>query len=128
MKVHAGGDDELGELAGPVGACEDRGGEARPEGFACVAEGREGAGCGAGESVVDGGGEACPELGCLPRRGVGKGGWRGEGEDRDEFGLAVVGEVDVGGRGGVEEVGGWRGDDEDGCQARDLRGGWVSKH
>lgn len=60
-----------------------------------MAEGREGAGRGASEGVVHGGGEACPELEGFLGGAVGEGwGW-GEREDGDEFGLGVVGEVDV---------------------------------
>jgi hypothetical protein len=65
LEVHACCDEELGELAGCVGAGVDGGCEAWPEGGAGVTEGGEGAGGGAGEGVVDGGGEAGPEVGCF---------------------------------------------------------------
>ena len=122
MKVRAAGDEELGELARGVGAGEDGGGEAWPEGGAGETEGGEGARGGAREGVVHGAGEARPEVGGFLGGGVGEGGRRREGEDGDEFGLGVVGEVDVGSEGGAEEVGGWGGDDEDDGEARDLEG------
>lgn len=106
MEVGAAGDEELGEFLGGVGAREEGGGEARPEGEAGEVQGGEGAGGGAGEGVVDGAGEARPEVrGFLGGDGRGEGrGWGG-GEDGDEFGLGVVGEVDVWDEGGAEEVG-----------------------
>jgi len=72
-----------------------------------VLEAGQSAGCCAGEGVVYGGSETRPELDSLVGGGVGKGRGGCEREDADELGLRVVREVNMRGRGDVEEVGGW---------------------
>lgn len=60
-----------------------------------MAKGREGAGGGLCEGVVDGAAEAGPEIGGLLGRGVGDGGGGLEGENLDKLVLGVVGELEV---------------------------------
>lgn len=127
MEVRASGDEELGEFFGGVGPREEGGGEAWPEGEAGEVQGGEGAGGGAGEGVVDGGGEARPEVGgFLGGGGGGEGRRGGGGEDGGEFGLGVVGEVDVRDEGGAQEVGRGGGYDEDCGEGGDLERMGVS--
>ncbi len=113
--MNARSDKELGELTRAVGSSQNRSREARPESSASVLDEGEGSRGSAGEGVVDGGGEAGPEVGGLLGGGVWEGGGRGGGENGDEFGLGVVWELQVWDEGGSEEVGGRRGYDEDGC-------------
>lgn len=125
MEMHARGDEKLGEILGGEIAVADGAGEAPPEGGAGQLEGREGAGGGFSEGVVDGGAEACPEVCGLGCGTVGQSRGRGGGEDVDELGLGVVWKMDVCDELVEEEVGVRVCDDEDGGDVRDLGAGSV---
>lgn len=120
--MHAGGDEELGELAGAVSPCQDRSYESWPEGLAAVSTRGQCSGRGGCESIADGAAEARPEEICVVLR-CGRGRWRwGYGKNLYEFLFGVVRELDMWCEGGAQKEGIWCGDDEDTRQAWYLGG------